>query len=105
MDNNNLKVRFVGYAGDGQLKAALKSRKNPIELETFYNAVNQTTTGGCSCCKQDAKVYAIYVVGIPQINNSTISLCSECASQLPEPLTIISIDSNGAPPTLIQKYK
>ena len=105
MDNNNIKVKvnFVGYAGDGTLKRALKSRKNPMDLETFYYVVNQTTTCGCSCCNQDVKVYAIYVVGIPQIKSTTLSLCSECARALPEELTVISVDSNGAPPTLIYK--
>lgn len=74
-----------------------------MALEDFYDAVNQTTTtGGCSCCKQDnVIVYAIYVVGIEPIKPSTLSLCSECCSHLPSALKVISIDSNGAPPTLI----
>lgn len=105
MDNNNVKIdaNFVGYAADGILKSALKNRTNPMELETFYEAVNQdTTTGKCSCCKQENLIlYAIYVAGVPQIKHSTLSLCSECCSHLPSALKVISIDSNGAPPTLI----
>lgn len=107
MDNNNnivkLDAKFVGYAADRTLKNALKNRTNPMALEDFFKAINQTTaTGGCSCCKQDNLIlYAVYVVGIKQIRHSTLSLCSECCSHLPTGLRVVSIDSNGAPPTLI----
>lgn len=98
MDNS---IKFIGYFADGSLKQALKNRKNPMALETFYNAVNQASNG-CSCCKkEDAKVYAIQPVGIPQIKPTMLSICDECCSKLPTALKVINLDSNGTPPTLI----
>ena len=103
MDNNNISVRFLGHFSDGTMKNALKHRENLMDLKTFFNAVNQTNDGGCSCCKQDVKVYCIMPLGIPQIKPTTLSLCYGCLKALPEPLRVINIDSNGCPPTLVYK--
>ena len=100
MDN----IRFVGYFADGQFKQALKNRENPMELETFFTTVNQGAVGGCCCCmQQEVRVYAIYPVGLQQIKQSVLSLCTECLKSLPVELEVINIDSNGAPPALIYK--
>lgn len=96
-------IRFVGYFADGPFKQALKNRKTPMELETFFTAVNQAAAGGCSCCTQDVRVYAIYSVGLQQIKQSVLSLCTECLKSLPVELEVINIDSNGSPPALIDK--
>jgi len=101
MDNTN--ITFVGYSSDGTMKQALKNRKYNINLEDFYNAVN-TTGSGCSCCKQeDVNVYAVQPVGIPQIKPSILSICSDCLQSLPIELTVINLDSHGAPPLLIDR--
>lgn len=100
MDN----IKFLGYSADGTFKKALRNRKNHMNLETLYKAVNEDTISGCcSCCKQDNIVYAVQPVGIPQIKTTALSICDECASRLPVELTIINLDSNGAPPALIYK--
>lgn len=101
MDN----IKFLGYSADGTIKKALRNRKNPMSLETFYTAVNQATIGGCSCCKHDAKVYCIQPVGIVQIKATALSLCIECLRSLPTELEVINIDSNGAPPALIYSWR
>ena len=102
MDNNNIK--FVGHAGDRHLKNALRHRNNPMDLETFFTNVNQAADGGCSCCKQDTKVYCIMPIGISQIKPTALALCAECCSQLPTTLTVINVDSCGAPPALIYRW-
>lgn len=104
MDSNNIK--FVGYSADGTMKTALKHRDNPIKLDTFYNAVNQDSSNCCSCCKKENIIlYAILPVGLP-IKATALSLCDECLRSLPVELTVINIDSNGAPPQLIdRKYE
>lgn len=103
---DNINIKFAGYFSDGTMKNALKHRENPMDLETFFKAVNQTTTSGCSCCKQDVRVYCIMPVGIPQIKPTTLSLCYKCLKALPEAFEVINIDSNGCPPTLINRtYK
>ena len=43
MDNNNISIKFIGHSSDGQLKKALKHRNYNMDLETFYNAVNQSS--------------------------------------------------------------
>lgn len=101
MDNS---IKFIGYFADGSLKQALKNRKNPMALKTFYSAVNQACNG-CSCCKnEDAKVYAIQPVGIVQIKPTILSLCSECYSKLPTDFMVINLDNNGTPPALIYRW-
>lgn len=103
MDNTNTNISFVGYASDKTMQNALKNQENPIKLETFYNAVNQTTTSGCcSCCKKETRVYAIYPVRLP-IKAKVLSICYECLKALPKSLTVININSNGAPPALISQ--
>lgn len=97
-------IKFWGYSPDGSFKRACKNRENPMKLETFYNAVNQGTVGGCSCCTQDVRVYAIYPVGLQQIKQTVLSLCYECLRSLPTDLKVINIDSNGAPPALIYRW-
>ena len=73
------------------------------ELETFYNAVNQSTTSGCcSCCKQEVIVYAVQPVGLP-IKPTVLSLCVECARRIPVALEVINLSSKGAPPLLVDK--
>jgi hypothetical protein len=103
MDNSNNNIRFVGYCADGTLRQALKHRKYAMNLKDFYNAVNQASSG-CSCCKQDdVKVYCMQPVGL-LIKQTVLSLCVNCISnKLPIELTIINIDSNGAPPLLISR--
>lgn len=101
--NSNNNIKFLGYASDFNLKQALKHRKYTMSLKDFYNNVNQTTSSGCSCCKQDGvKVYCILPVGLP-IKPIALSLCAECLQSLPMALTVINLDSNGAPPTLIYR--
>ncbi len=51
--DNNINIKFLGHSSDGQLKQALKHRNYSMDLKEFYNAVNQTTSSGCSCCKQE----------------------------------------------------
>lgn len=103
MNNTNISINFVGNFADGQLKAALKHRKYNLSLETFYNAVNQSTTDGCSCCKKEnVVIYAVVPVGLP-IKPTVLSLCDECIQALPIELTVINLDSNGCPPTLISR--
>lgn len=105
MDKNNINIKFARYFADGTLKSALKHRVNPMELESFCNAVNQEGTG-CSCCKNDTvRVYAIYPIGIVQIKPTILSLCAECCSKLPTKLEVINIDSCGTPPTLIHSWR
>jgi len=96
-------IKFLGYSADGSFKNAYKHRENPIELETFFNAVNQVTSSGCSCCRQDVRVFAIQPVGIVQIKPTVLSLCTECLRSLPQELEVINIDSNGATPALIYR--
>lgn len=97
------KINFVGYSADGSFKRALRSRENPMDLETFYNAVNQTTSiGFCRCCKQENIVFAVMTCGLP-IKPYVLSLCVECLRSLPVELDVINVDSNGAPPALIYK--
>ncbi|CDX01516.1 Hypothetical protein DPCES_1629 [Desulfitobacterium hafniense] len=98
-------IKFIGYCPDGQFKMALKNRKNPMELETFFTAVNQAAAGGCGCCKQDAKVYAVYPAGLHQIKPDVLSICAECLKSLPTELDVINIDSNNAPPALIHSWR
>jgi len=98
MDN----IKFLGNSADGQFKAALRHRKTPIELEAFYNAVNQVSNGCCSCYKQDVKVFAVQPVGLP-IKATVLSLCDECLRSLPMELTVINISGKGSPPLLIDK--
>jgi hypothetical protein len=70
-----------------------------LELEVFYNAVDQNG-GGCSCCKkQEVRLYAIFNGGLP-IKTDVMALCDACISRLPAELEIINISSNGAPPAL-----
>jgi hypothetical protein len=98
-------IKFIGYSADRQLRKACNQRENPMELKNFYNAVNQDTASGCSCCKKDTvRVYAIQPVGIPQIKPSVLSLCAECLRSLSTDLMVINIDSNGAPPALIYRW-
>ncbi len=100
MDN----IRFLGYAPDSTFKRACKHRVNPMELETFFTAVNQATASGCcSCCKQESLVvYAVMQYGLP-IKPDTLALCVECASKLPLPLDVHNLGSSGAPPMLAYK--
>jgi hypothetical protein len=104
--DNNINIKFVGYAGDGTMKNALKHRTYAISLEDFYNAVNQDSSGCCSCCKQENIIlYAIQPVLLP-IKATAVSLCYECLKSLPLELTVIGVDCNGAPPQLIdRKYE
>ncbi len=99
MDN----IKFLGYSADGTLKQALKNREKPMYLETFYDAVNQTTDSNCcSCCKQEVTIYAVQPVSLP-IKPTVLSLCAECISKLPMELTAINLSGNGAPPLLVDK--
>lgn len=103
MDNTNISIKFVGNFADGQLKAALKHRTYNISLEDFYNSVNQPSSSGCSCCKQDdVNLYCILPVELP-IKQTTLSMCDRCLQALPIELTVINIDSVGCPPTLISR--
>lgn len=103
MDNNNLNIKFVGYSDGGTLKQALKNRNYNMDLETFYNAVNQTTTCGCSCCKQDTvNLYCIQPISLP-IKPTVLSLCVECLQSLPLILTVIGVDCGGSPPQLVDR--
>ncbi len=104
-NNNNISINFVGYAGGHSMKKALKNRTYAINLEDFYKAVNQDTTssGCCSCCKQENIIlYAIQPVLMP-IKATALSLCDECLRSLPLELTVIGVDCNGAPPQLIDR--
>ena len=104
MDNNNDNIKFVGYSADGTLKQALKNRKYTMDLKDFYNAVNQASSSGCSCCKQDdVKVYCIQLVGLAPIKPTVLSLCDECLKSLPIELTVINLSSKGSPPLLIDR--
>lgn len=101
--DNNINIKFMGYSDAGTLKQALKSRNFNMNLATFYKSVNQTTNSGCSCCKQDnVNLYCIQPISLP-IKPVVLSLCVECLKSLPLELTIINIESNGAPPALISR--
>lgn len=103
MDNTNINIKFVGYSSDGTMKNALKHRTYNTSLETFYGAVNQDSSGCCSCCKHDdVKVYCIQPVSLP-IKATALSMCYECLKSLPIELTVINLDSDGAPPLLIDR--
>jgi hypothetical protein len=99
MDTNNIK--FLGYGADGLFQKACKQRENPMNLQCFFNAVNQDTTNGCcSCCKQDGVVvYAVMQWGLP-IKPNSLSLCVNCVRKLPLALKVHNLGSNGAPPML-----
>jgi len=102
-NNNNINISFVGYASDRNMKKALKHRTYAINLEDFYNAVNQDSSGCCSCCKQENVIlYALQPVLLP-IKATALSLCDECLRSLPLELTVIGVDCNGAPPQLIDR--
>lgn len=97
MDNN---TKFLGYCLDGTFKNALKTRKKHGTLKDFYEAVNQAS---CSCCKKETIIlYAVQPVELP-IKPTVLSLCIECLKSLPMELTVINLDSGGAPPLLINK--
>jgi hypothetical protein len=67
-------IKSVGYSSDGTFKNALKSRKNPIELETFYNAVNQVSSNCFSCCKQETHYIRNTISRTANKTNCTFSL-------------------------------
>jgi hypothetical protein len=85
------------------MKNALKHRTYDINLDEFYDKVNQTTSSGCcSCCKKETTIYAIQPVLLP-IKAKVLSICDECLKSLPFELTVIGVDCNGAPPQLIDR--
>ena len=99
--DKNISVKFLGHSGDGQLKQALKNRNYNMDLATFYKSVNQTTTCGCCCCKQDTTdLYCIQPISLP-IKPAVLSLCVECLKSLPLGLSVINLNGRGAPPQLI----
>jgi hypothetical protein len=101
--DNNINIKFVGYSDAGTMKNALNHRTYTVNLETFYNAVNQDSSGCCSYCKQEThKLYCIQPVSLP-IKHTALSMCYECLKSLPIELTVINIDSNGSPPLLIDR--
>jgi hypothetical protein len=76
----------MSYCSDYELKDAYAARAIPMEFEAFYDNVNQGGRG-CSCCKQDARLYAVYAASLP-IKPDMLSLCLECLRRLPDDLEV-----------------
>jgi hypothetical protein len=101
--DNNISISFLGYSDAGTMRNALKNRTYNTSLKDFYNAVNQDSSNCCSCCKQEnIPLYCVQPVLMP-IKATALSLCDECLRSLPLELTVINIDCNGTPPTLIDR--